>query len=97
MTRGRPWLRLKAAASLDGKTALNNGVSQWITGPDARRDGHRWRARACAILTGIGTVRDDDPQLNVRDVETTRQPLRSWSTASWKRRSTRASCKAGRC
>ncbi|MGB9194850.1 MAG: bifunctional diaminohydroxyphosphoribosylaminopyrimidine deaminase/5-amino-6-(5-phosphoribosylamino)uracil reductase RibD [Azonexus sp.] len=76
MTRGRPWLRLKAAASLDGKTALNNGVSQWITGPDARRDGHRWRARACAVLTGIGTVRDDDPQLLVRDVETTRQPLR---------------------
>ena len=76
MTRGRPWLRLKVAASLDGKTALNNGVSQWITGPDARRDGHRWRARACAILTGIGTVRDDDPQLSVRDVETSRQPLR---------------------
>lgn len=76
MTRGRPWLRLKAAASLDGKTALNNGVSQWITGPEARRDGHAWRARACAILTGIGTVRDDDPQLLVRDVETTRQPLR---------------------
>lgn len=76
MTRGRPWLRLKTAASLDGKTALNNGVSQWITGAEARRDGHRWRARACAILTGIGTVRDDDPQLLVRDVETTRQPLR---------------------
>ena len=76
MTRGRPWLRLKAAASLDGKTALNNGISQWITGPDARRDGQRWRARACAIMTGIGTVRDDDPQLNVRDVETPRQPLR---------------------
>ena len=76
MTRGRPWLRLKAAGSLDGKTALNNGISQWITGPQARRDGHAWRARACAILTGIGTVRDDDPQLLVRDVETTRQPLR---------------------
>ena len=76
MTRGRPWLRLKTAASLDGKTALNNGLSQWITGPDARRDGQRWRARACAILTGIGTVRDDDPQLNVRDLETSRQPLR---------------------
>lgn len=76
MTRGRPWLRLKAAASLDGKTALNNGVSQWITGPEARRDGQRWRARACAILTGIGTVRDDDPQLNVRNLETPRQPLR---------------------
>ena len=76
MTRGRPWLRLKAAASIDGKTALSNGVSQWITGPDARRDGHRWRARACAILTGIGTVRDDDPQLSVREVDTSRQPLR---------------------
>ena len=76
MTRGRPWVRLKAAASLDGKTALNNGHSQWITGADARRDGHAWRARSCAVLTGIGTVRDDDPQLTVRAVETTRQPLR---------------------
>lgn len=76
MTRGRPWLRLKAAATLDGKTALNNGASQWITGPDARRDGHRWRARACAVLTGIGTVRADDPQLSVRDVPCERQPLR---------------------
>lgn len=76
MTRGRPWLRLKAAASLDGKTALNNGLSQWITGPAARLDGQRWRARACAVLTGIGTVRDDDPQLNVRDIDTPRQPLR---------------------
>lgn len=76
MTRGRPWVRLKAAASLDGKTALNNGKSQWITGPDARRDGHAFRARACAILTGAGTVRDDDPRLTVRDVETDRQPLR---------------------
>jgi diaminohydroxyphosphoribosylaminopyrimidine deaminase/5-amino-6-(5-phosphoribosylamino)uracil reductase len=76
MARGRPWLRLKAAISLDGRTALTNGESQWITGPDARRDGHRWRARACAILTGIGTVRDDDPQLNVREIETSRQPLR---------------------
>jgi diaminohydroxyphosphoribosylaminopyrimidine deaminase/5-amino-6-(5-phosphoribosylamino)uracil reductase len=76
MTRGRPWLRLKAATSLDGRTALPNGESQWITGPEARLDGHRWRARACAILTGIGTVRDDDPQLTVRGVETLRQPLR---------------------
>lgn len=76
MARGRPWLRMKLAASLDGKTALNNGVSQWITGPAARQDGHRWRARACAMLTGIGTVRDDDPQLNVRGVETGRQPLK---------------------
>ena len=76
MMRGRPWVRLKVAASLDGKTALNNGKSQWITGAEARRDGHAWRARACAILTGAGTVRDDDPRLNVRDVETSRQPLR---------------------
>lgn len=76
MACGRPWVRLKLAASLDGKTALNNGASQWITGPAARQDGHRWRARACAILSGIGTVRDDDPQLNVRGVETSRQPLK---------------------
>jgi diaminohydroxyphosphoribosylaminopyrimidine deaminase/5-amino-6-(5-phosphoribosylamino)uracil reductase len=67
---------MKSAASLDGKTALNNGRSRWITGEAARRDGHHWRARACAVLTGIGTVRDDDPQLTVRDVTTTRQPLR---------------------
>ncbi|MDD5177412.1 MAG: bifunctional diaminohydroxyphosphoribosylaminopyrimidine deaminase/5-amino-6-(5-phosphoribosylamino)uracil reductase RibD [Sterolibacterium sp.] len=76
MTRGRPWLRMKIAASLDGKTALNNGSSQWITGSAARADGHRWRARACAILTGIGTVKDDDPRLTVRDIETSRQPLK---------------------
>jgi diaminohydroxyphosphoribosylaminopyrimidine deaminase/5-amino-6-(5-phosphoribosylamino)uracil reductase len=76
MTRGRPWVRLKAAATLDGKTALANGVSQWITGAAARRDGHRWRARACAVLTGIGTVREDDPQLTVREVPCERQPLR---------------------
>ena len=76
MTRARPWMRVKIAASLDGKTALRNGVSQWVTGPDARRDGHRWRARSCAIMTGIGTLKDDDPQLTVRDIETSRQPLR---------------------
>ena len=76
MTRGRPWVRLKIAASLDGKTALLNGQSRWITGEDARRDGHAWRAQACAILTGIGTVKDDNPQLTVRAVETTRQPVR---------------------
>jgi len=76
VTRGRPWVRMKIAASLDGKTALNNGASRWITGEAARRDGHHWRARACAVLTGHGTVRDDDPQLTVRDVETPRQPLR---------------------
>jgi len=76
MTRQRPWVRLKVAATLDGRTALANGKSQWITGPEARKDGHRWRARACAILTGAGTVRADDPQLTVRDVDTPRQPLR---------------------
>lgn len=76
MTRGRPWLRLKAAGTLDGKSALSNGVSQWITGPAARRDGHRWRARACAVLTGMGTVRADDPQLDVRDVPCERQPTK---------------------
>jgi diaminohydroxyphosphoribosylaminopyrimidine deaminase/5-amino-6-(5-phosphoribosylamino)uracil reductase len=76
MTRGRPWVRMKVAATLDGRTALGNGVSQWITGAEARKDGHRWRARACAILTGAGTVRVDDPQLTVRDVDTPRQPLR---------------------
>lgn len=75
MTRGRPWVRLKAAASLDGRTALANGQSQWITGAAARQDGHRWRARACAILTGSGTVLADDPQLTVRGVATERQPM----------------------
>jgi diaminohydroxyphosphoribosylaminopyrimidine deaminase/5-amino-6-(5-phosphoribosylamino)uracil reductase len=76
MSRGRPWVRMKIAASLDGRTALANGRSQWITGPEARRDGHAWRARACAVLTGVGTVNSDDPQLNVREVETARQPLK---------------------
>ncbi len=76
ITRGRPWVRVKVAASIDGRTALSSGVSQWITGDAARADGHRWRARACAILTGIGTVRHDDPELSVRAVETTRQPLK---------------------
>jgi diaminohydroxyphosphoribosylaminopyrimidine deaminase/5-amino-6-(5-phosphoribosylamino)uracil reductase len=76
MTRGRPWVRMKIAASLDGRTALANGKSQWITGEAARADGHHWRARACAILTGHGTVRDDDPRLNVRGVDTPRQPLK---------------------
>ena len=75
-TRGRPWARMKIAASLDGKTALLNGKSQWITGEEARKDGHHWRARACAVLTGIGTVLDDDPRLTVRAVATMRQPLR---------------------
>jgi len=76
MTRGLPWVRVKAATSLDGRTALMNGASQWITGEAARNDGHRWRARACAVLTGVGTVLADDPSLTVRAVPTPRQPLR---------------------
>ncbi len=76
LTRGRPWVRLKVAASLDGRTALAGGDSRWITGAAARADGHRWRARACAVMTGIGTVLSDDPQLTVRAVDTPRQPRR---------------------
>jgi diaminohydroxyphosphoribosylaminopyrimidine deaminase/5-amino-6-(5-phosphoribosylamino)uracil reductase len=74
MVRHTPWVRMKIAASLDGKTALDNGASQWITAAAARTDGHAWRARACAVLTGIGTVLEDDPQLDVRLVDTPRQP-----------------------
>lgn len=74
MIRGRPWVRLKAAASLDGRTALPDGQSQWITSPAARADGHRWRQRACAVLTGIGTVLQDDPLLNARQSGAARQP-----------------------
>ena len=74
--RQRPWVRMKVAASLDGRTALPDGRSQWITGEAARADGHAWRRRAGAVLTGIGTVRDDDPRLDVRLVPTERQPLR---------------------
>ena len=76
MQRGRPWLRLKAAVSLDGRSALLNGVSQWITGEAARIDGHAYRKRAGAILTGVGTVLDDDPRLDVRHVESAHQPHR---------------------
>ena len=74
MIRKIPWVRLKMAASADGITALPNGTSQWITSPEARADGHRFRAQACAILTGAGTVMADDPHLGVREVATTRQP-----------------------
>ena len=76
MTRGMPYVRSKVGMSLDGRTALNNGVSQWITGAEARRDVQHWRARSCAVLTGINTILADDAQLNVRDIETARQPLR---------------------
>jgi len=74
--RQRPWVRMKIAASVDGRTALPNGSSQWITSEAARIDGHAWRRRAGAVLTGIGTVLADDPQLDVRLVPTQRQPLR---------------------
>lgn len=76
MTKGRPWVRLKTASSLDGKTALLNGASKWITGAAARADVQHWRARSCAILTGVGTVLADDPQMNVRLPGADRQPLR---------------------
>lgn len=75
MVRRTPWVRMKLAASLDGATALTNGSSQWITGAEARGDGHAWRARACAILTGIGTVLADNPRLDVRGIATERQPM----------------------
>ena len=74
MVRKTPWIRMKMAASLDGQTALLNGQSQWITGAEARADGHAWRARSCAVLTGIGTVLGDNPRLDVRGIEMTRQP-----------------------
>lgn len=77
MSRGAPWLRSKIAISLDGRTALANGASKWITGAEARLDVQHWRARSCAVLTGIGTVLADDARLNVRDIPTERQPLRA--------------------
>ncbi len=76
MTRGRPWIRIKAASSLDGRIALANGESKWITSEESRRDVHELRARSCAMLTGIGTVLRDDPELTVRHVPCTRQPKR---------------------
>ncbi|MGG4604806.1 bifunctional diaminohydroxyphosphoribosylaminopyrimidine deaminase/5-amino-6-(5-phosphoribosylamino)uracil reductase RibD [Paenalcaligenes sp. Me131] len=77
MLRKQAWLWLKLAGSLDGRSALLNGQSQWITGPEARQDGHQWRARSCVVLTGIGTVLADNPLLNVRGIETPRQPIRA--------------------
>ena len=76
MLRGRPWVRMKVAASLDGRTALPDGRSRWITGAPARADGHAWRRRAGAVLTGLGTALADDPRLDVREVPTARQPMR---------------------
>lgn len=76
MMRRRPWLRLKIAATMDGKTALNSGLSRWISGAESRRDAHHLRARSCAVLTGIGTALQDNPALTVRHVQSSRQPLR---------------------
>lgn len=76
MTRGLPFVRCKIAASLDGRTALNNGRSQWITGEAARMDVQHWRAQSCAILTGAGTVLADNPAMTVRLENTLRQPMR---------------------
>ncbi|WP_092401268.1 bifunctional diaminohydroxyphosphoribosylaminopyrimidine deaminase/5-amino-6-(5-phosphoribosylamino)uracil reductase RibD [Candidatus Ichthyocystis sparus] len=73
MLYGKPWIRLKMAFSLDGRTALSSGESQWITNEKSRKDAHHWRARSCGIITGIGTVLSDDPLMNIRHVETTRQ------------------------
>jgi diaminohydroxyphosphoribosylaminopyrimidine deaminase/5-amino-6-(5-phosphoribosylamino)uracil reductase len=84
MTSGRPWVRVKLAQSLDGRTALAGGESQWITGADARRDVQDWRARAAAVLTGVETILADDPLLNVRDIDTARQPLRVIADSRWR-------------
>ncbi len=84
MVRQRPWVRMKMAGSLDGRTALNNGQSKWITGEAARADGQVWRARAGAVLTGIGTVLADDPRLDVRAIETHCQPLRVVLDSHWR-------------
>ena len=82
--RGTPWVRMKIAASMDGVTALADGQSQWITGEAARHDGHAWRRRASAVMTGIGTVLADDPQLDVRWVPTAAQPLRVVVDSTWR-------------
>ena len=76
MRTGLPWVRVKLGASLDGRTALANGASRWITGPAARQDAQRFRARSSVVLSGSGTVLADDPALNVRVEGATRQPLR---------------------
>ena len=76
MVRHRPWLRLKTGCSLDGRTALPDGQSKWITSPESRADVQHLRARSCTMLTGVGTVLADDPQLTVRDFAVERQPLR---------------------
>ena len=84
MSSHRPWVRIKLAQSLDGRTALQDGASQWISSADSRRDVQSWRARSSAILTGIETVLADDPSLNVREIETSRQPVRVIADSRWR-------------
>ncbi|MBE8158340.1 MAG: bifunctional diaminohydroxyphosphoribosylaminopyrimidine deaminase/5-amino-6-(5-phosphoribosylamino)uracil reductase RibD [Betaproteobacteria bacterium] len=76
MVRNRPWVRIKIAATMDGKTALSSGRSRWISGAESRLDAHRLRARSCAVITGTGTALADNPQLTARGVVAPRQPLR---------------------
>jgi diaminohydroxyphosphoribosylaminopyrimidine deaminase/5-amino-6-(5-phosphoribosylamino)uracil reductase len=84
MRAGRPWIRVKTAVSLDGRTALRNGESKWITGEAARADVQRWRARSSAILTGIGTLLADDPSMDARVAQPVSQPLRVVVDSRWR-------------
>lgn len=85
INRARPWVRLKLACSLDGRTAMASGESQWITGPEARADVHHWRAASDAVITGSGTVLADDPQLLARNIDAEcRQPLRLVADSRWR-------------
>jgi len=84
MRQGRPWVRIKLAQSMDGHIALENGSSQWISGPEARADVQKWRARSDAVLTAVGTVLVDDPSLNVREGVVSRQPLRVIADSHWR-------------
>jgi len=84
MQEGLPWVRVKAAISLDGRTALENGVSKWISSAESRQDVQRWRARSSAILTGIGTVLADDPNMNVRLPDVSAQPLKVIADSRWR-------------
>lgn len=84
MRLGRPWVRIKLAASLDGRTALANGESQWISGEASRRDVQSWRARSSAILTGVGTVLADDPRMTVRLDDIEHQPIRVIADSGWR-------------
>jgi len=84
MRKGRPWVRVKSAISLDGRTALNNGESQWISNEASRRDVQRWRARSAAILTGVGTVLADNPSMDARVEQPVKQPLKVVADSRWR-------------